>query len=114
MNSLQNKVQLIGNLGSAPEIRSIESGRKMARLSIATNEVYRNTKGESVKETQWHNVVIWGKNAELAEKHLDKGSLIAIEGKLLNRSYTDKEGVKKYVTEIHVNDLVFLNSRQAG
>src|SRR6218665_190925 len=103
MNSMQNKVQLIGNLGNAPEIRNTESGKKMARLSIATHETYRNTKGENIKETQWHNVVVWGKNAELAEKYLDKGSQVAIEGKLLNRSYTDKDGVKKYVTEIQVN-----------
>lgn len=114
MNSLQNRVQLIGKLGVDPEIKVIESGRKMARLSLATNETYKNNQGETVKETQWHHLVVWGKQAELAEKHLNKGSLIAIDGKLLNKNYTDKDGVKRYVTEIHVNEIMFLNGKQAG
>ncbi len=112
MNALQNKVQLIGNLGNNPDIRSLESGKKMARLSIATNENYRNAKGESVKETQWHNAIAWGKNAELIEKYLTKGSPVAIEGKLVNRNYVDKDGVKKYVTEVQVNEVLFLGNKQ--
>lgn len=114
MNTLQNKVQLIGNLGADPDVRDIDSGKKMARLSIATNESYRNAKGETVKETQWHNAIAWGKNAELAEKYLAKGSQIAIEGKLINRNYIDKEGNKKYITEVQVNDILFLGGKNNG
>ncbi len=112
MNALQNKVQLIGNVGNAPDIRNMESGKKMARLSIATNESYRNTKGELIKETQWHNMVAWGKNVDLIEKYVEKGSHIAIEGKLINRNYIDKEGVKKYITEVQINEILLLNNRQ--
>ena len=108
MYALKNKVQLIGNLGNAPEVRTVESGKKMARFSVATNENYRNAKGEKVTETQWHNLVAWGKVAEIVEKFLTKGKEVAIEGKLVNRSYNDKEGNKKYVTEIQVNELLML------
>ena len=111
MYALKNKVQLIGNLGNAPEIKSIESGKKMARFSIATNENYRNAKGEKVTETTWHNLVAWGKVAELAEKFLQKGTEVVIEGKLINRSYTDKDGIKKYISEVQVNELLLLNSK---
>ena len=111
MYALKNKVQLIGNLGNAPEIRSIESGKKLARFSLATNETYVNAKGEKVKETQWHNLVAWGKTAELVEKYLTKGSEVVIEGKLINRNYTDKEGNKKYVTEVEVSELLMLGAK---
>ena len=111
MYALKNKVQLIGNLGNAPEIKSIESGKKMARFSIATNENYRNAKGEKVTETTWHNLVAWGKVAELAEKFLTKGKEIAIEGKLINNSYTDKDGNKKYSTEVQVSEILMLGSK---
>ena len=111
MYALKNKVQLIGNLGNAPEIKSIESGKKMARFSIATNENYRNAKGEKVTETTWHNLVAWGKVAELAEKFLQKGTEVMIEGKLINRSYTDKDGIKKYISEVQVNELLLLNGK---
>ena len=113
MNALQNKVQLIGNLGNNPDVRNTESGRKMARISIATNESYRNAKGETVKETQWHNAIAWGKNAELAEKYLIKGSQVALEGKLVNRNYVDKDGIKRYITEVQVNDILFLGGRSS-
>ena len=112
MYALKNKVQLIGNLGNAPEIKTFDGGRKMARFSMATSESYRNTKGEKETETQWHNLVAWGKLAEIVEKFLTKGKEIAIEGKLINRSYNNKEGEKKYITEIQVNDLLMLGSRQ--
>ncbi len=102
---------MIGNLGNAPEVKTIESGKKMARFSVATNESYRNAKGEKVTETTWHNLVAWGKVAEIAEKYLNKGSEIAIEGKLINRSYTDKDGNKKYITEVQVNELLMLGSK---
>lgn len=112
MNNLKNKVQLIGNLGNAPEIINLESGKKLAKFSVATNESYRNTKGEWVQETQWHNLVAWGKTAEVAEKYLNKGTEVAIEGKLTNKSYEDKNGVKKYITEIVVNELLMLGSKK--
>ncbi len=108
MYALKNKVQLIGNLGNAPEVKTLESGKKMARFSVATSESYRNAKGEKVTDTQWHNLVAWGKVAEIVEKFLTKGKEVAIEGKLINRSYNDKEGNKKYITEIQVNELLML------
>jgi single-strand DNA-binding protein len=111
MYALKNKVQLIGNLGNNPEIKTLDGGKKLARFSVATNEVYRNTKGEKVTETQWHNLVAWGKVAEIAEKFLTKGSEIAIEGKLMNRTYNDKDGVKKYFTEVQVNELLMLGDK---
>ena len=86
MNTLRNRVQLIGNLGSAPEIKTLEGGKKIAKLVIATNETYKNQKGEKVTETTWHNLTAWGNNAEVAEKYLQKGSEIAIDGKLRNNN----------------------------
>ena len=111
MNALRNKVQLIGNLGNDPEIITLDSGKKLAKFSIATNESYKNSKGEKVQDTQWHNVIAWNKTAEIVEKYLVKGNEVAIEGKLTNRSYEDKDGVKKYVTEIIVNDLLMLGGK---
>lgn len=111
MYALKNKVQLIGNLGNAPEVKTLESGKKMARFSIATNESYRNAKGEKITETQWHNLIAWGKVAELAEKYLTKGKEVMIEGKLVNKNYTDKTGIKKYITEVQVNELLLLGDK---
>jgi single-strand DNA-binding protein len=111
MYALKNKVQLIGNLGAAPEVRNTENGKKLVKFSIATSESYRNTKGERVKETQWHNVIAWGTVADVVEKYLVKGSEIALEGKLIYRNYTDKEGQKKYVTEIQMNEMLMLGSK---
>jgi single-strand DNA-binding protein len=108
MYALKNKVQLIGNLGNAPEVRNMEGGKKLVRFSVATNEQYKNAKGERVTETQWHNLIAWGKVADIAEKYLTKGTEVAIEGKLINRNYMDKEGNKKYITEIQVNELLML------
>src|SRR5438309_7238460 len=102
MNALRNKVQLIGNIGVDPEIKTLEGGRKFAKMRIATNEAYKNAKGELVKETQWHNVIAWGKPAEIIEKYLKVGNEVAVEGKLINRNYTDKDGQKRYITEIQV------------
>jgi len=113
MYALKNKVQLIGHLGAAPEIKTTESGKKYARFSVATNENYRNAKGEKVEETTWHNLVAWGKVAEIAEKFLNKGKEVAIEGKLINRSYTDKDGNKKYITEVEVGELLLLGNKAA-
>lgn len=111
MNNLRNSVRLIGNLGAAPEVKNLEKGNKVAKLSLATNETYTNAKGEKVTDTQWHNLVVWGKPAEIVEKYLTKGSEIAVEGKLTSRSYTDKDGVKKYYTEIVVNDFLMLDKK---
>lgn len=113
MNALRNKVQLIGNLGMEPEIKTLESGKKLAKMSIATNESYKNSKGELIKETQWHNLIAWGKTAEIIEKYLKKGNEVAIEGKLVHRDYTDKEGQKRYVTEIEVNELLMLGGKNS-
>ncbi|MBS1497073.1 MAG: single-stranded DNA-binding protein [Bacteroidetes bacterium] len=113
MYALKNKVQLIGNLGNAPEVRNTESGKKLVRFSVATNETYRNGKGEKITETQWHNIIAWGKLADIAEKYLVKGTEVAIDGKLMSRSYTDKEGNKKFVTEIQVNEILMLSKASA-
>jgi len=111
MNAIKNKVQLIGNLGSAPEVKDLENGNKVARFSLATSEYYVNKKGEKVNETQWHNIVIWGKLADIAGRYLQKGSQVVIEGKLSNRNYTDKEGAKKYFTEIVANEMLMLDKK---
>ena len=111
MNTLRNRVQLIGNLGTAPEVKTLAGGKKVAKLVIATNETYKNQKGEKVTETTWHNLTAWGANAEIAEKFLQKGSEIAIDGKLRNNNYTDKDGVKRYVTDIEVNEFIMLEKK---
>ena len=111
MNALKNKVQLIGNLGNAPEVKNTESGKKLVRFALATNETYRNAKGEKIVETQWHNLIAWGKVADIAEKYLSKGSEVAIEGKLVNNNYTDKDGNKRYGTEVVVNELLLIGAK---
>ena len=111
MNTLRNKVQLIGNLGNNPEIITLESGKKLAKFSIATNENYKNAQGEKVTTTEWHNLVAWGKTAEIAENYLEKGKEIAIEGKLTTRSFDDKEGNKRYITEVVVSELLLLGTK---
>jgi single-strand DNA-binding protein len=111
MNSLRNSVRLIGNLGNNPEVKEFETGKKVVRLTLATNETYKNQKGEKITDTCWHNLVIWGKTADIAERYLEKGSEIAIEGKLTSRSYTGKDGEKKYITEIVVNDMLMLGKK---
>ncbi|MBS9774789.1 MAG: single-stranded DNA-binding protein [Tenacibaculum sp.] len=108
MNSLKNRVQLIGNLGNTPEIISLEGGKKLAKISLATNETYTNHKGEKVTDTQWHNVIAWGKTAEIIENYVKKGDQIMVEGKLTYRSYEDKDGVKKYVTEVVCKEVLML------
>jgi single-strand DNA-binding protein len=108
---MKNRVQLIGNLGQDPEIKELENGNKMARMSVATNESYKNTKGEYVQETQWHPVVAWGKSAELCEKLLKKGSEVVIEGKLVHRSYTDKDGATKYISEVQLQNILCMDKK---
>ena len=111
MNALKNKVQLIGNLGQDPEIVNLEGGTKLAKFSIATTDSFKNAKGEKVDDTQWHNIVAWGKTAEIVENYLTKGKQVAIEGKLTHRSYETKEGEKRYITEIRCNELLMLGKQ---
>lgn len=112
MNNLRNNVQLIGNLGTNPEIKELSNGRKMARITLATNESYKNKNGDVIKETQWHNLVAWNNQAIIAEKYLEKGKEICISGKLNNRSYSDNEGITRYITEIVVTDILMLGNKK--
>lgn len=109
MNTLRNKVQLIGNLGQDPEVVTLESGKKLAKFSIATNDHYKNAEGEKMTDTQWHNIIAWGKTADIIEKYVTKGQEIAIEGKLTSRNYEDTTGTKRYITEIVCNELLMLS-----
>ncbi|MDC9721959.1 MAG: single-stranded DNA-binding protein [Urechidicola sp.] len=110
MSTLKNKVQLIGNVGQEPTITTLEGGKKVARLSLATNEHYKNGKGEKQTDTNWHTAIAWGKTADIIEKYVTKGKEIAIEGKLSSRSYEDKEGTKRYVTEVVISEILLLGS----
>ncbi|MFV0249329.1 MAG: single-stranded DNA-binding protein [Tenacibaculum sp.] len=111
MNSLKNKVQLIGYLGNNPEITTFESGKKVAKFSLATNESYKNTLGQKVKDTQWHNIVVWNKTASFAEQFLQKGVELMVEGRLTYRSFEDKKGQKRYITEIICHELFMLRNK---
>lgn len=111
MSTLRNKVQLIGNLGNEPEVITLESGKKLAKFSLATNESYRNSEGEKITNTEWHNLIAWGKIADVVEKYLKKGNEVMVEGKLTSRSYETKEGEKRYITEIVCNELLMLGNR---
>lgn len=110
MNSLRNRVQLIGRLGADPETRQVNGDRTLTKFSIATNETFRNAAGDKIEETQWHNVVAWGKIGEIACKYLKKGSEVAIEGKLIHRVY-ENDGEKKYFTEISMNEMVMVGGK---
>ena len=110
MKSMRNSVHLIGRLGKDPEIKTYNE-RKRATFSLATTDTYKNQKGEKVEDTQWHNVVIWGKLAGIVEKYIKKGDEIAVEGKLVHRSY-ESNGDKKFVTEVDVNDLLMLGGKK--
>lgn len=111
MSNLRNKVQLIGHLGSDPKVKELENGKRVANFSLATNETYKNAEGEKVTDTQWHNLVAWGSTAKIVETYLKKGKEVACEGKLVTRNYEDKDGVKKYVTEVWVNEILLLGSK---
>jgi single-strand DNA-binding protein len=114
MKDLRNRVQLIGNLGMDPEVKSFDGGRKLAKFSVATSQSYTNAKGEKVKDTQWHNVIAWGKLAEVSEKYLRKGTEVALEGKIVYRQYDGKNGDKRYITEIVLNDFLMVSKKQAN
>lgn len=106
---MKNSVQLIGNVGQEPEIKTLETGRKLANITIATNEVYYKENGDKVEKTEWHRVTAWGKTAEIIEKYVTKGKEIAVEGKLTHRSYDDKDGNKRYITEVVANEILLLS-----
>ncbi len=106
-----NKVILLGNLGRDPEIRNLESGAKVASFSLATNRSYKGQDGKRVDETEWHNVVLWGNLADLAEKFLAKGRQVYIEGRIKTRQWEDKEGQKRYTTEIVGENMTFIGGR---
>ena len=106
-----NKVQLIGNMGKDPEINLLEGNICVAKFTLATTETYRNKTGELITDTEWHNIVLWRGLAELADKYLTKGSLVYIEGKIKTRHYDDKEGVRKYVTEIVADEMIMLEKK---
>ena len=106
MKDLKNRVQLIGNLGMDPEVKQFENGKKLAKFSVATSQVYYDNKGEKVEDTQWHNIIAWDKDAERVEKYLAKGSHVTIEGRIVYRNYEDKQGQKRYFTEIVMNDML--------
>ena len=112
MTNLKNSVRLIGHMGQEPEVKTVLNDKKVAHFSLATNDSFKDSNGQKVSETMWHNLVAWGKQAEFAEKYLHKGHEIAIEGKLMNRNYVDKTGVKKYVTEIVVNEIQMMGSKE--
>ena len=113
MNKLQNTINLIGRAGIAPIIRTFENGVKLAKFSLATNEVVIEVNGKRT-ETQWHNIVAWGKKAELVEKFVKKGQLMAVDGKLVNRSFMSNDGTRRKLTEIQVNEILLINSNKKG
>ncbi|NHM00538.1 single-stranded DNA-binding protein [Flavobacterium difficile] len=108
---MKNRVQLIGHVGQDPEIKNLENG-KVANLSIATHENYTNAKGEKVEQTEWHRISAWGKTADIIEKYVTKGKEIAVEGKLTHRNYEDKDGIKRYVSEIIVSEILLLKGNK--
>jgi single-strand DNA-binding protein len=110
MNSLRNRVNLIGNLGQDPETKNLDNGKKVTRFTLATSEDFKNSDGQKVKETTWHNIVAWNGLADIAGKYLKKGRQVAVEGRISYRNYDDKNGVTKYITEIVINDLLMLRS----
>jgi single-strand DNA-binding protein len=110
MNSLKNRVTLIGNLGQDPETKTTETGKKVTHFTLATKDGYKNADGQKVSETTWHNIVAWNGLADIAGKFLKKGKEVAVEGRIVYRSYEDKKGVTKNITEIVLNDLILLRS----
>jgi single-strand DNA-binding protein len=111
MNNLRNSVRLVGRTGMAPETTTFENGSKKIKFSMATTDVYKDASGQKKEDTQWHNVVAWGGLAATMEKYLTKGKEIAIEGKLVHRSYEDSKGQKRYITEIVASEIIFLGDK---
>lgn len=108
MNSLKNRVQLIGNLGQDPETKTLESGKKVAHFTLATNDHFKNVDGQKISETTWHNIVAWNGLADTAGRFLKKGKQVAVEGRIVYRNYEDKKGATKYITEIVLTDIMLL------
>ncbi|WP_047419502.1 single-stranded DNA-binding protein [Cellulophaga sp. Hel_I_12] len=111
MKSIKNLVQLIGNVGQEPTITNLANNKKVARFSIATNESYKNSKGEKVQNTDWHTVVAWGKTAEIIEKFVSKGKELGVTGKLRTRNYTTEDGSERYVTEVEAKEILLLGRK---
>ena len=111
MSTIKNHVQLIGNVGQEPTITNLENGKKVARFSLATNEYYKDAKGEKQTDTNWHTVVAWGKTAEIVEKFIVKGKEVGITGKLKTRSYTTDDNEQRYVTEVVADEILLLGSK---
>jgi single-strand DNA-binding protein len=109
--NIRNSIRLIGYLGADPETRNLNGDKKISKFSVATSDTYKDEAGNKVTETQWHSIVAWDKHAGVAAKYLKKGSEVAIDGKLINRSYTDKEGNKRYVTEVVCSELLLLGKK---
>jgi len=109
MNSFKNNVQLIGHVGQEPEIITTESGKKLAKLSLATNDSFTNVQGEKITNTDWHNIIAWNGTANIIEQYVAKGKEVGIQGKLTTRSWEDKEGVKRYTTEVICNEILLLS-----
>jgi single-strand DNA-binding protein len=114
MNSLKNRVILIGRLGQNPETKTIESGKKVTRFTLATDDSYKNAEGQKVNEATWHNIVAWNGLADIADRFLKKGRQVVLEGRIVYRTYEDKKGVTKNITEIVLNDLVFVGSGKSN
>ena len=110
MSTLKNHVQLIGNVGLEPTITNLESGKKVARFSLATNEYYKDAKGEKTQNTDWHTLVAWGRTAEIIEKYVDKGREIGVTGKLRTRTFTTDDGSQRYVTEVEAREILLLGT----
>jgi single-strand DNA-binding protein len=113
MTNLVNSVRLIGNVGRTPEVKQFNTGRKKASLSLATTEKRRNESGEYISHTEWHNLICWGKQADVVERFVKKGSRLVIEGKLTHRDYTASDGQKRYITEIVVQEISFFDGRKS-
>lgn len=111
MTNLRNSVKLIGHLGKDPEVRTFESGKKKVTFTMATTDSFKNQKGENQQDTQWHNLVIWGKLADVAGEYLKKGSEVVVEGRLVHRVYETKSGDKRYITEINVNEMLMIGRK---
>ena len=111
MSSIKNHVQLIGNVGQEPTVTNLESGKKVARLSLATNENYKNSKGEKQTDTNWHTVVAWGRVTDIIEKYAEKGKEIGIVGKLKTRTYTMDDGNQRYVTEVVADEILLMGNK---
>jgi single-strand DNA-binding protein len=107
-----NKVILLGNLGKDPEVRSLEGGAKVAKFPLATTESYKDKSGNKIEQTEWHNIVMWRGLAEVAEKYLRKGSQVYVEGRIRSRSWDDKEGNKRYITEIIADNMSMVGGKR--